>query len=79
MAVTNQLIGEEHLRRTTTPISECAFCTFPNKSAAAGEFARVLRPGEAETDEPARSRPNRSRSSRCAERRVERSLPALGV
>ncbi len=26
-------------------ICECAFCTFPNKSAAAGEFARVLRPG----------------------------------
>lgn len=26
-------------------ICECAFCTFLNKSAAAGEFARVLRPG----------------------------------
>ena len=26
-------------------ICECAFCTFPDKSAAAGEFARVLRPG----------------------------------
>jgi arsenite methyltransferase len=26
-------------------ICECAFCTFPNKRAAAGEFARVLRPG----------------------------------
>lgn len=26
-------------------ICECAFCTFPNKFAAAGEFARVLRPG----------------------------------
>ncbi len=26
-------------------ICECAFCTFPNKMAAAGEFARVLRPG----------------------------------
>ncbi len=26
-------------------ICECAFCTFPNKYAAAGEFARVLRPG----------------------------------
>jgi arsenite methyltransferase len=26
-------------------VSECAFCTFPNKSAAAAEFARVLRPG----------------------------------
>ncbi len=26
-------------------ICECAFCTFPNKSAAAGECARVLRPG----------------------------------
>jgi arsenite methyltransferase len=25
-------------------ICECAFCTFPNKYAAAGEFARVLRP-----------------------------------
>ncbi len=26
-------------------ICECAFCTFPNKSATAREFARVLRPG----------------------------------
>lgn len=26
-------------------ICECAFCTFPNKPAAAREFARVLRPG----------------------------------
>ena len=26
-------------------ICECAFCTFPNKVAAAREFARVLRPG----------------------------------
>jgi len=26
-------------------ICECAFCTFPDKSAAATEFARVLRPG----------------------------------
>lgn len=26
-------------------ISECAFCTFTDKPAAAGEFARVLRPG----------------------------------
>jgi len=26
-------------------ICECAFCTFPDKAAAAGEFARVLRPG----------------------------------
>lgn len=26
-------------------ISECAFCTFPSKEAAAGQFARVLRPG----------------------------------
>jgi arsenite methyltransferase len=26
-------------------ICECAFCTFPDKSAAAAEFARVLRPG----------------------------------
>jgi ubiquinone/menaquinone biosynthesis C-methylase UbiE len=25
-------------------VCECAFCTFPNKYAAAGEFARVLRP-----------------------------------
>lgn len=25
-------------------ICECAFCTFPDKAAAAGEFARVLRP-----------------------------------
>ncbi|MGE3414381.1 MAG: class I SAM-dependent methyltransferase [Dehalococcoidia bacterium] len=26
-------------------ICECAFCTFPDKITAAGEFARVLRPG----------------------------------
>ena len=26
-------------------ICECAFCTFPSKSAAAREFARVLKPG----------------------------------
>jgi arsenite methyltransferase len=26
-------------------ICECAFCTFPDKSAGASEFARVLRPG----------------------------------
>jgi SAM-dependent methyltransferase len=26
-------------------ICECAFCTFPNKSAGASEFERVLRPG----------------------------------
>ena len=26
-------------------ICECAFCTFPDKTAAAGEFARVLRSG----------------------------------
>ena len=26
-------------------IVECAFCTFPDKAAAAAEFARVLRPG----------------------------------
>lgn len=26
-------------------VCECAFCTFPDKTAAAGEFARVLRPG----------------------------------
>lgn len=26
-------------------ICECAFCTFPNKRAAAAEFARVLTPG----------------------------------
>ena len=26
-------------------ICECAFCTFPDKRAAASEFARVLRPG----------------------------------
>jgi arsenite methyltransferase len=25
-------------------ISECAFCTFPDKAAAAAEFARILRP-----------------------------------
>jgi arsenite methyltransferase len=28
-------------------ICECAFCTFPDKRAAASEFARVLRPGGA--------------------------------
>jgi arsenite methyltransferase len=44
LAVTNQRIGEAPLRRTTTPISECAFRTFPNKNAAAGGFTRVLRP-----------------------------------
>ncbi len=26
-------------------LCECAFCTFPDKAVAAGEFARVLRPG----------------------------------
>ena len=26
-------------------ICECAFCTFPNKAAAAAEFSRVLKPG----------------------------------
>jgi arsenite methyltransferase len=26
-------------------VCECAFCTFPNKSKAAGEFVRVLKPG----------------------------------
>lgn len=26
-------------------VCECAFCTFPDKSTAAAEFARVLRPG----------------------------------
>jgi arsenite methyltransferase len=26
-------------------LCECAFCTFPDKAAAAREFARVLRPG----------------------------------
>jgi len=26
-------------------VCECAFCTFPDKTAAAAEFARVLRPG----------------------------------
>jgi SAM-dependent methyltransferase len=26
-------------------ICECAFCTFPDKTAAAGEFARLLQPG----------------------------------
>jgi arsenite methyltransferase len=26
-------------------VTECAFCTFPDKLAAAAEFARVLRPG----------------------------------
>jgi len=26
-------------------ICECAFCTFPNKTAAANEFVRVLGPG----------------------------------
>ena len=28
-----------------TLVCECAFCTFPDKAAAAAEFARVLRPG----------------------------------
>ncbi|MFC4377349.1 class I SAM-dependent methyltransferase [Nocardia halotolerans] len=28
-----------------TVLSECAFCLFPDKHAAAAEFARVLRPG----------------------------------
>ncbi len=28
-------------------ICECSYCTFPNKAAAAREFARVLRPGGA--------------------------------
>jgi arsenite methyltransferase len=28
-----------------TVICECAFCTFPDKQAAADEFARVLKPG----------------------------------
>lgn len=28
-------------------ICECAFCTFPDKAAAASEFARVVRPGGA--------------------------------
>jgi ubiquinone/menaquinone biosynthesis C-methylase UbiE len=39
----------EHLRFDNDTfeaiICECAFCTFPDKSAAAGEFVRVLRPG----------------------------------
>jgi arsenite methyltransferase len=26
-------------------VCKCAFCTFPDKAAAAAEFARVLRPG----------------------------------
>lgn len=26
-------------------VCECAFCTFPDKAAAAAEFARILRPG----------------------------------
>ena len=26
-------------------VSECAYCTFPDKTAAAAEFARILRPG----------------------------------
>jgi ubiquinone/menaquinone biosynthesis C-methylase UbiE len=26
-------------------VTECAYCTFPDKSAAAAEFSRVLRPG----------------------------------
>lgn len=26
-------------------VTECAYCTFPDKTAAAAEFARVLRPG----------------------------------
>lgn len=40
----------EHLHRFELSgfdaiICECAFCTFPNKTAAAREFARLLRPG----------------------------------
>jgi arsenite methyltransferase len=39
----------EHLpfdaRQFDAIVCECAFCTFPDKSAAAGEFARVLKPG----------------------------------
>lgn len=38
----------EHLTSTDSQfdaiICECAYCTFPNKTAAAAEFARVLRP-----------------------------------
>ncbi|MBL7660072.1 methyltransferase domain-containing protein, partial [Escherichia coli] len=26
-------------------VCECAFCTFPDKNAAAQQFARILRPG----------------------------------
>jgi SAM-dependent methyltransferase len=39
-------------------ICECAFCTFPDKPAAASEFARVLRPGgELGLTDLTRSRP----------------------
>jgi arsenite methyltransferase len=32
-------------RRFDAVVCECAFCTFPDKPTAAGELARVLRPG----------------------------------
>ena len=39
----------EHLPAATASVDvvvcECAFCTFPDKTAASAEFARVLRPG----------------------------------
>jgi arsenite methyltransferase len=34
-----------HAQQFDAVICECAFCTFPEKSAAASEFARVLKPG----------------------------------
>jgi ubiquinone/menaquinone biosynthesis C-methylase UbiE len=50
----SSLVGFEHGDAESLPfpdksfdiiICECAFCTFPNKTDAAREFARVLRPG----------------------------------
>ena len=38
------LVGSE-LASVDAIICECAFCTFPDKQAAANEFARVLKPG----------------------------------
>ncbi len=45
-------------------ISECVFCTFPDKPTAAAEMARVLRPGGRRSTTPARcSKPPASAST----------------